>query len=199
MAQIDYYLSTISPNVYNAGLRLEEVAAKHGVAINYKPVDMMAIFAQTGATPLPERHENRKAYRLQELERGAKLAGQPINLQPAFFPTNPAPSCYAIIAAQSAGGGDLGALVHSLAKACWAEEKNIAEDEVIGDCLEASGFDRSLAMSGMLAGADTYARNTEDAVAAGVFGLPFYITEDDQRFWGQDRVDHLDMHLSGKF
>ncbi len=25
----------------------------------------------------------------------------------------------------------------------------------------------------------------------GVFGAPFYITEDDQRFWGQDRLDDL--------
>ncbi|MGB7270919.1 MAG: 2-hydroxychromene-2-carboxylate isomerase, partial [Albidovulum sp.] len=32
----------------------------------------------------------------------------------------------------------------------------------------------------------------------GVFGAPFYITGDDERFWGQDRLDDLDLHLAGK-
>lgn len=31
----------------------------------------------------------------------------------------------------------------------------------------------------------------------GVFGAPFYITDTDQRFWGQDRLDDLDLILSG--
>ena len=41
MAQIDYYLSTISPNCYLAGLRPGEIAAKHGASITYKPLDIM--------------------------------------------------------------------------------------------------------------------------------------------------------------
>ena len=32
---------------------------------------------------------------------------------------------------------------------------------------------------------------------AGAFGAPFYVTDDDQRFWGQDRLDDLDAYLSG--
>jgi len=198
MAHIDYYLSTVSPNVYNARLRLEAVALRHGATIAYKPVDMGSLFAQTGGVALPQRHENRKAYRLQELARGAKLAGHPINLHPAFFPTNAAPSGYAVIAAQNAGGGDLGALVYALARACWAEERNIADDEVIRACLAEAGFDPGLADSGLLVGAETFAKNTEEAVARGVFGVPFYITDDDGRFWGQDRIAHLDMHLAGE-
>ena len=198
MPHIDYYLSTISPNVYNAGTRLEEIADRHGATITYKPVDIGGIFGQTGGTPLPQRHENRKVYRLQELERGAKLAGHPINTQPAFFPANGAPSAYAIIAAQEAGGGNLGQLCHDLAKACWAEEKDVSDDAVIGAALEANGFSSSLTMSGMLTGAETFTRNTEEAIKAGVFGVPFYITDTDERFWGQDRLEMLDMHLSGK-
>ncbi len=34
-------------------------------------------------------------------------------------------------------------------------------------------------------------------IARGVFGSPFYITDTDERFWGQDRLDDLDLHLSG--
>ena len=198
MPHIDYYLTTTSPNVYNAGLRLEEIAKKHGATITYKPVDVMTLFAQTGGTPLPQRHPNRLAYRLQELARHAKLAGHPINVEPAYFPANAAPSSYAIIAAQNAGGGDVGALCYALCRACWAEEKNIADDDVIRAALTGAGFDPGLTDSGLLTGAETYSRNTDEAIAAGVFGVPFYVTDDDARFWGQDRLEMLDMHLSGK-
>ncbi|MEM9524919.1 MAG: 2-hydroxychromene-2-carboxylate isomerase, partial [Pseudomonadota bacterium] len=27
---------------------------------------------------------------------------------------------------------------------------------------------------------------------------PFYITDTDERFWGQDRLKDLDMHLDGR-
>ena len=46
----------------------------------------------------------------------------------------------------------------------------------------------------MMAGAETYARNTEDAVRLGVFGAPFYIVGE-EKFWGQDRIEYLDAHL----
>ncbi|MDA7430000.1 2-hydroxychromene-2-carboxylate isomerase [Primorskyibacter aestuariivivens] len=198
MGQIDYFFATYSPYTYLAGQRLEEIAARHGVTITYKPFDVVGIFARSGGTPLPERPDCRKEYRLQELQRQSRKHGLPINLQPAYFPPNGAPSAYAFIAAQKAGGGDLGKLAHSITRACWAEERDIADDAVIRDLLEQAGFDPGLTDSGLLVGAETYAANLEEAVTRGVFGAPFYITEDDQRFWGQDRLEDLDLYLSGK-
>lgn len=199
MAHIDLYFSTISPYAYLAGTRAEEVAAKHGATITYKPLDIMALFARTGGTPPKDRHFSRVDYRAQELVRQAKKLGMPFNLKPAHWPTNSAPSSYAFIAAQNAGGGDLGALMHALCRAVWAEEKDIAEDGVIRACLEEAGFDPGLADSGLLVGAETYAANLEEAVERGVFGSPFYIiTDTDQRFWGQDRITELDMTLAGE-
>lgn len=198
MAHIDYFFATISPFTYLAGTGLETIAAKHGATITYKPLDIMGLFARTGGTPPKDRHPNRQAYRLQELERRAKLAGVPLNLKPAFWPTNPAPSSYAVIAAQEAGGGDMGELVASLTRACWAEERDVSDDAVIRACLEGAGFDPALADSGMLRGAEVYAANLEEAVNRGAFGAPFYITDSDQRFWGHDRLEDLDAHLDGR-
>ena len=56
----------------------------------------------------------------------------------------------------------------------------------------------SLADSGLLAGAETYAANLEEAVANGVFGAPFYIVDGAERFWGQDKLEDLELHLQGK-
>ncbi|MBR9842434.1 MAG: 2-hydroxychromene-2-carboxylate isomerase [Rhodobacteraceae bacterium] len=196
MIHIDYYFSTISPYAYLASDRLEGIAARHGAAIAYKPLDVIALFARTGGTAPADRHPARMEYRAQDLLRQAKMLGMEFNLKPAHWPTNAAPSSYAIIAAQKAGG-DTGALVRAIMRACWVEEKDIAEDAVIRACLEATGFDASLADSGLLLGAETYPRNLEEAVEAGAFGSPFYVTDDGARFFGQDRLDYLDQHLAG--
>jgi 2-hydroxychromene-2-carboxylate isomerase len=201
MAHIDYYFATVSPFTYLAGTRLEGIAAKHGASITYKPLDVVALFGRTGGQAPKDRHESRRDYRLQEMRRQGVKAGLKLNLQPMFWPTNPAPSSYAIIAAQtvvqSGGGGDLGALVHGITRACWAEEKNIAEDEVIRAALTAAGFDPGLADRGLLAGAEAYAANLEEAASGGVFGAPFYVVGA-EKFWGQDRLEDLDLYLSGK-
>ena len=196
MAATDFYFSTLSPYAYLAGNRLEQVAARHDAQITYKPLDIMALFPRTGGTPPRDRHPARQEYRLIERERQARKLGMPMTLKPAHWPTNAAPSSYAIIAAQKAGGGDVGALVHGILRACWAEEKAIAEDSVIRECLTHAGFDPALADSGLLVGAETYGQNLEDAVSAGVFGVPFYVTDDGAKFWGQDRLDDLDRHLT---
>ncbi len=197
MPHIDYYFATLSPFTYLSGTRPAEIAAKNGATITYKPLDIMALFARTGGTPPKDRHPNRQEYRLQELRRRALRADMPLNPKPAFWPTNGAPSAYAIITAQNEGGGDVGKLVENFGAACWAEDRDIAQDDVIRDVLEKSGFSPDIADKGLMTSADTFARNLEDAVAAGAFGAPFFITDTDERFWGQDRLDDLDAYLAG--
>lgn len=199
MAKITYYFATISPYTYLAGTRMEATAVKHGTDIEYKPVDLMTVFGRTGGTPPKDRHISRQEWRLQELVRQAKKLNMPFNLKPAHFPTNMAPSSYAFIAAARHGGdGNLGELVHAFTRSVWADDRDIAQPDVIADCLKEAGFDPALADKDMIGSAEQYAKNTEDAVAAGVFGAPFYITDDDQRFWGQDRIDDLDLYLGGQ-
>lgn len=197
MAHIDYYFAAISPFTYLGGTRLEEIATRYGATIAYKPLDPMALFPRTGGQVPKDRHPARLAYRLQELRRWSAVLEMPLMLKPAFWPANPAPASYAIIAAQTAGGGDLAGLVHGVTRAVWAEEKNVADDEVIRALLEAHGYDPSIADKGMLMAAETYASNLEEAVSRGVFGVPCYLTGDEM-FWGQDRLAHLDMHLAGR-
>ena len=196
MAHIDYYLGTFSPYCYLAGDRPEQVAARHNAVITYKPLDLWQLFDRTGGVRPANRHQSRLDYRAQELPRWAEHLGMPFNLKPSFMPVNGAPSSYAVIAAQKAGGGDVGALVRSFLRAVWAENRDIADDQVIRACLSDAGFDAGLADSGLFVGAQIYERNLDEAVEAGVFGAPFYIVrESGQRFWGQDRLDFLDRHL----
>ena len=196
MAQIDYYLGTISPWCYLAGDRLEQIAAKHGATITYRPLDLLQLFDRTGGVRPADRHPSRNEYRAQELPRWADHLGMAFNLKPAHWPVNMAPSSYAVIAAQQAGG-DLGSLVQGFLRAVWAEDRDISDDGVIRDVLGANGFDPALADKGLFIGAEEYGRNLERAVEAGAFGAPFYVVrESGQRFWGQDRLDFLERHLA---
>lgn len=197
MASIDYYLGTISPYCYLAGEKLEEIAEKHDASVTYKPVDLLQLFDRTGGIRPADRHVSRMEYRTQELLRWADYLQVPFNIKPAHWPVNMAPSSYAVIAAQQAGGGNLGGLVHGFTRAVWAEERDISDDSVIRELLGTHGFDPALADKGLLAGAETYGRNLEEAVETGAFGAPFYVVrETGQRFWGQDRLDFLDRHLA---
>ncbi|WP_134724637.1 2-hydroxychromene-2-carboxylate isomerase [Paracoccus luteus] len=194
MAQIDYYFGTISPWAYLAGDRLEQIAARHGAQITYRPLDILQLFDRTGGTRPADRHRSRMEYRAQELPRWADHLGMPLRMDVAM--TNMAPSSYAIIAAQDAGG-DVAGLVQRLLAARFADGRDIADDAVIRQALADAGFDPALADRGLFVGAETYGRNLERAVEAGVFGSPFYVvTDSGQRFWGQDRLAFLDRHLA---
>lgn len=194
MARIDYFCFPLSPFSYLAGLRLEEIAARHGAEIAYRPVELPRIFAETGTAQVKDRHVSRQKYRLQDLARLSKANGLAINLQPRHWPTNAVPACAAIITAQAAGGGDTGRLVHGLLRAVWAEDRDIAEEAVIRDCLAGAGFDPALADRGLLTAIETLQRNTDEALARMVFGAPSYVVGEEV-FWGQDRLPHLDAHL----
>lgn len=198
MPHIDYFFATLSPYAYLAGNRLEEIASKHNATITYKPFDLITVYGRTGGQLPKDRHPSRQDYRAVELPRQAKKLGMPFKLQPAFWPTNGAPSSYAIIAAQNEGGGDVGKLCQSIMHAVWVEDRDIAQDDVVRDCLTKAGFDPAVADKGMLQAADTYARNLEEAMDKGVFGAPFYILDDGQKFWGQDRLEDLEMCLDGR-
>jgi 2-hydroxychromene-2-carboxylate isomerase len=195
MAAVDYYFFPLSPFSYLAGTRLEEVAASRGASVTYKPFDLFKVFKETGTLPPKERHPSRQKYRLQDIARVARMNGMPVNLQPAHWPTNPVPAAAALIAAQEAGGGDLGRLAHSILKAVWAEDRDVAADAVLEELMAAAGFEPGLVSKGLLSGVGVYERNTEEALRAGVFGAPSYVVGDEV-FWGQDRLPHLDAHLA---
>ncbi|MDV7271266.1 2-hydroxychromene-2-carboxylate isomerase [Thioclava sp. A2] len=196
MAHLDYFFSVFSPWTYFGGPRFEEIAARHGASVTYKPLDVMALFDRTGGTRPAVRHPNRMAYRMQELKRWSAHLDMPMVFQPTIYPPNPAPASYTIIAAQKAGGGNLAGLVNGIMAALWEHDRDISQDDVIRAELEANGFDGNLVTTGLFDGAIAYEKNLDEAVERGVFGAPFYIVrETDERFWGQDRLALLDAHL----
>lgn len=201
MPTIDYFFTVLSPYVYLSAGRLDQIARKHGADIRFIPVHFGSLAARMGSTAMIEASPARKLWYAQDLARQAKKLDMAISIHPAHWPTNPAPASYAIIAAQAAvakgASGDLAGFVQALSRAVWAENRNIGDEDEVHAIMAAHGFDPAIADRGMFMAAETYTDNLEEACARGVFGVPFYIVGE-ERFWGQDRLDDLDLHLAGK-
>jgi len=69
----------------------------------------------------------------------------------------------------------------------------------VGALLAEAGYDAPavLAAAGEPEAAAAYARNRDDAIAAGVFGAPSWVV-DGEVFWGQDRLELLDAMLASQ-
>src|SRR3712207_9473272 len=72
---IDYYFSLVSPWAYIGHAPFMEIVQRHGVEVNYKPVFLGRVFAETGGQPLAQRHPARQRYRLLELQRWRERRG----------------------------------------------------------------------------------------------------------------------------
>jgi 2-hydroxychromene-2-carboxylate isomerase len=188
-----YYLAPPSPYVYLGHQRFVELARKHGIEVDLRPFDISRVFAQSGGLPLQKRAPQRQAYRLVELERWSKHLGMPLNLHPRFFPVAGDPAAKLIIAAKRHGIDAALTLAGNIARAIWAEEKDISDPATLVALAEAAGLDGAALLQASKADdiAAEYARHTDDALAAGVFGAPWYIV-DGEPFWGQDRLDFVE-------
>lgn len=193
MPGIEYFYSLMSPFTYLAGLGLEEVAASHDVEIVYRPTDIAAVFNETGGLPVPKRHPFRQEYRLQELKRLSAMHDMPLTISPKHWPVDVRLASCCVLAV-IAHDGDGGPISHAFLKACWAEERDISDPDQIAEILEVHGYAMDELSDAIEAARAEYAANTQRAIDNGVFGAPFYVV-DGERFWGQDRLVHLDWHL----
>lgn len=195
-----YYFAPQSPWTYLGHERLGALARSHGARIDMKPCDLGKVFEVSGGLPLAKRAPQRQAYRLVELRRWSGHLGLPLNLQPKFFPVTGEPAAKLIIAAQIAHRGEAAfGLAGALMRALWAEEQNIADEGTLAAIADGCGLDgRQLLLSaGTEAVQAAYDANTRDAIAAGVFGSPWYVV-DGEAYWGQDRLDFVERALAAQ-
>jgi 2-hydroxychromene-2-carboxylate isomerase len=190
----EYYFSPPSPYTYMGHARLMQLAKKYDVQVAVKPCDFGKVFSVSGGLPLAKRAPQRQAYRLAELKRWSEFLNIPLNLQPKHFPVPGDPAAKFIIATNLAHGTDAAMQVAgAIMRAVWAEEKNIADADTLAGIGQQFGYDgKALVKSSETASVQAeYDRFTEEAIAANVFGAPWYIV-DGEGFWGQDRLDFVE-------
>jgi 2-hydroxychromene-2-carboxylate isomerase len=195
---IQYFMAPHSPWTYLGHARFVALAQAAGAQVELKPFDLGKVFGVSGGLPLAKRAPQRQAYRLAELARWAAHLALPLNPQPRFFPFPPDAAAKLIIATRTSLGGEAALeLAGAVMRALWAEDRNISDDDTLAQIASACGFDgRMLVKSSQTAGVqEQYNRNTDDAMAASVFGAPWYVV-DGESFWGQDRLDFVERALA---
>lgn len=198
MAHIDYYVFISSPWAYLGSERFAALAEKYNADVTIIPMAPLTLFDATGGLPLAKRAQQRQDYRFVELERWRTHLGIKLNLRPKAFPTNETAAGKLVTAARDAHGNEVAIkLAHAMMRGLWAEERDIADPSDLKQIIAGNGLDAEKLFAAIETPAlqAEYERGTQQAIAAGAFGAPFYVIAGEP-FWGQDRLDFVERKLA---
>ncbi len=193
--RIIHYFSPMSGYAYLGFGELSAIGERHGVRIEHRPVDIQRVFAASETTAPAKQSPARMAWRRADMLRWADRRKLPLNVTPRHWPVDASLAARAIIAAGQTGFGET-ALAEAILAAIWARNLDIANRDVIAALARECGLDHAaiLADADKAKASDRYAQNTQDAIAAGVFGSPSMIVGS-TLYFGQDRLDFLEQAL----
>jgi 2-hydroxychromene-2-carboxylate isomerase len=194
-APIDFYFDFSSPYGYFAATKIDELAARHGRAVTWRPILLGAVFKLTGQQPLST-IPLKGSYMGHDLARSARLLNVPFKL-PTKFPiasTAPSRAFYWI------GDRDrelARKVALALYHAYFAEDRDISNPEVTGNVAAKLGVDKAELTQALNEPAVKERLKTEvdAAIERGVFGSP-YIVIDGEPFWGSDRLEQMEKWLA---
>jgi len=185
---LEFWFEFASTYSYPAAMRIEEAARAAGVAVAWRPFLLGPIFRAQGWNDSPfNLYPAKGRYMWRDLERICGARGLPFR-RPSQFPRN---GLLAARVAMVGAGAPWGpSFVRAAYTANFAEDRDIAVPEVIGDTLARLGADADAVMQQASSAENKEAlkRQTERAVALGIFGAPSF-TVGDELFWGDDRLD----------
>jgi len=186
---VEFYFDFGSPYSYLAYKALPGIAAAHGAQIVWRPMLLGGVFKATG-NHSPVEIPAKGKWMQQDMQRWAARYGAVFRNNP-HFPINTL-----VLMRGAAGmqmrGQDFDKYVEAIFRAMWENPRNLGEPQELAAVLRQAGFDADafLALVNDPAVKEQLKKNTEEAVARGVFGAPtFFVGE--EMFWGQDRLDFV--------
>jgi 2-hydroxychromene-2-carboxylate isomerase len=194
-APIEFWLSIGSPSAYLASQRVDGIAARHGRSVLWRPFNIRAVLEQEGIKP-NVMYALKGQYQRHDWDRTARLRGIPYRL-PDPFGRSSIPAMTIFYGIQERHGHDSARKFADLAmKAYFVQNRaidqrevlvEVAKDaalagEVVGESLEDSRAEEKLSEA------------TREAASRGIWGAPFVVV-DGELFWGEDRLDQVDLWL----
>jgi 2-hydroxychromene-2-carboxylate isomerase len=180
---------------YPAAHRIEELARSAGVAFEWRPFLLGPIFQAQGWNDSPFNvYPAKGRYMWRDLERVCAKHGLPFR-RPSRFPRNGLLA--ARVACLGAGEPWLGDFVRAVYRANFAEDRDIAAPEVVAGILDDLGRPGRELVAGAAVPEvkERLRRETERAVALGIFGAPTAVVGE-ELFWGNDRLEDAIMAAS---
>jgi 2-hydroxychromene-2-carboxylate isomerase len=196
-APIGFYFDFISPYGYFASLRIEELAARHGREVDWRPMLLgVAVLKVMGLKPLLDT-PLKGDYVRRDVLRYARRHGVPLRRDLNASVGNPLPPARAFCWVKQHHPQLQGPMAHALYRAFWEEGKDLSTPETVAAIDLPPGMDRAtLAEATAGEEAASLLRNAVAAsMKAGVFGSPTVVV-DGEPFWGVDRLDEAEAWLA---
>jgi 2-hydroxychromene-2-carboxylate isomerase len=189
-----FYYDVVCPYAYLASSRVEAMAARAAVPLEWKPILLGGVFRAIGSPDVPAAQMPPAKARLNRLDlaRYAALYGIKLELPPE----HPRRTVSAMRLCHAVDGEARVRLSHALYRAYFAEGRDVADADVLraiaGACgVAAEDVDRALIPDPRVK--KSLFDATDEAIADGVFGVPGFVIVDGEArtlYWGQDRM-HL--------
>jgi 2-hydroxychromene-2-carboxylate isomerase len=191
---IEFWFDFASGYAYFAALEIEELAARHGRTVAWRPFTLGAAFKVTGAQGL-SRTPLKRDYARRDWQRLARHKRVPFDL-PENHPRTGLPAIRAFYHVERYDARAAAALAKRVITGYFQDGLDTDDPNAIAAVATALGIDRHAILAGI---ADpevkTIARqHGELAVTRGVFGSP-WIFVDGEPFWGSDRLTMVERWL----
>jgi len=197
---IDFFFDFSSPYSYIANEWIDALAARHGRTVRRQAI-LLGVTFQAAELKSPVAHPIKREYSLRDFARSARHEGLPFVL-PEPFPIATQNAARVFWWLQDRHGDDAAApWTRSAFRAYFVRGVALNDPAALAALAAESGLDAAAAEA---AWNDPVWKNrlrqaNEQAVAAGVFGAPFFIV-DGEPFWGNDRKPQIERVLaSGPF
>jgi 2-hydroxychromene-2-carboxylate isomerase len=196
---IEFYFDFSSPYSYIASELIDDLAAKYGRQVKWRPMLLGVVFQKTGQ-PLLVNVPLKGEYSLRDFARSARYHGVPFSF-PAKFPlstVSPARAYYWLHGQDCAMARRF---ARAIFRAYWVEGRDISDMALVLDVAAGLGADREALATGMVTPQikERLKVETDSAIAKGMCGAPYFLV-DGEPFWGADRLPQIEKWLqSGGF
>jgi 2-hydroxychromene-2-carboxylate isomerase len=192
---IDFYFDLSSPYGYLASTRIEELAARYGRTVRWRPMLLGVVFKMNGCAPLTE-VPLKGQYSVHDFYRTARLHGIPYK-HPEKFPLSVQLASRAMLWLEETHGErkaiEFAQVVY---RAYFVEGEDITDPDILAALAEGLGVDGDVMIEEANTPAikDRFRAEVAAAMERGVFGSPFVIV-DGEPFWGFDRFYQIEALL----
>lgn len=188
---IDFWFDFSSPYGYIASELIDDVAARCGRTVAWRPILLGPIFKAVGTAPLvmlPLKGE----YSKRDFARVARRHKVAFRL-PEKFPVGTQVASRAFYLIADGDPAKATAFARRVYRAYFAEGRDVTEPAVVMELAGEAGVDTA-ALAEPLKGEAIKERmksEVDKAMKAGVFGSPFFVV-DGEPFWGVDKMPMLE-------
>lgn len=192
---LDFYFDYLSPYAYFSWRQLDDLCRRHPVELRAHPVvfgKLLDHWGHMGPAEVPPK----KGALYRYCYRYAHLHGFPFN-PPHCHPFNPLPSLR--LSLPEVSGDQQHRVISALFTAGWSQGADLGSPTALRKLLDDDALDGAALLAAAQGDAAKAGlrRETEQALAREVFGVPSFILND-ELLWGNDQLEHLELCLKGE-